>query len=81
MQISILFFASAQDATGCSDLMWECAEGTTVEQCVLELQTRHPALIALAPRLRFAVNAEFADPSAVLKPGDTLAMLPPMSGG
>ena len=81
MQISILFFASAQDATGSSDITWECAEGTTIEQCVLELQARYPALTALVPRLRFAVNAEFAAPSAVLNPGDALALLPPMSGG
>ena len=81
MNISLLFFASAQDATGTADLAWECSPGSTVEQCAIELATRFPALQELVPRVRFAVNAEFATLSTVLKEGDTLAFLPPMSGG
>lgn len=81
MQISLLFFASAQDATGSADLDWECAPDTTVEQCVEQLKARFPVLRELAPRVRFAVNAEFATSATILKAGDTLAFLPPMSGG
>jgi len=40
-----------------------------------------PALAAVPPEALFALNETFADRGAVLKDGDDLALLPPVSGG
>jgi molybdopterin converting factor small subunit len=45
------------------------------------LVERYPALGPLAPGLRYAVNEEFASPDRELRDRDTLALVPPVSGG
>jgi len=81
MQIEVLCFASARDAVGAPRLVLELGEGATVRTALAALAERHPALRAGLGALRCAVNEDFADASRGLAPGDTLALLPPVSGG
>ena len=81
MRVTVLCFASAQDAAGCPELSLEINEGSTVGDAVTTLVAGHPGLRPLIPRLRFAVDTEFVGESAALHNGCTLALLPPMSGG
>jgi molybdopterin synthase catalytic subunit len=45
------------------------------------LAERHPALAPLLPHLRVAVDQEFSDAQAEVRPGAELALIPPVAGG
>jgi molybdopterin converting factor subunit 1 len=81
VRIQVLHFAAAREAAGCASEAVELPEGATVADAKALLLSRHPALRAAAPRLRFAVGERFAAESAPLSTGDVLALLPPVSGG
>ena len=81
MQIQVLCFAAVRDALGATTIDLELETGATVGVALERLATKSPALLALLPTLRVAVNEEFAAGSDVLQAGATLALLPPMSGG
>ena len=81
MRIEVLCFAAARDALGAPRLEIELGDGATVNDAAAALVERSPALAALAPGLRFAVNEEFASPGRALHDRDTLALVPPVSGG
>ena len=79
MSVSVLLFAAARRWTGRGALSLEAVPGMTVRGLLAD-----PSLAALGPHLsslRFAVNEEFAPLDAAVKDGDTVAVLPPVSGG
>ncbi len=87
MQVRVLFFGVLKDLFSSSSAAVTLPEGSTVEQLTEQLRngasthraesTRHPVWGALA----VAVNHEYANRSAVLRDGDEVALLPPVSGG
>ncbi|BDI30881.1 hypothetical protein CCAX7_29320 [Capsulimonas corticalis] len=81
MQVTVLLFASYQDAAGTDNLRLDLPEGVTAAGCAETLAATFPALAARLPAGRVAVNAEFADDRTILRDGDEVAFLPPMSGG
>jgi molybdopterin synthase catalytic subunit len=81
VRITVLCFAAARDATGEATLSLELETGARVADAGAILVARHPRLALAVPVLRFAVAEEFVTPEHVLRDGDTLALLPPVSGG
>lgn len=85
MRISVLLFASAREAVGCSQLWLEvppaASGGATASTALALLLAAHPSLRALAPCLQLAVNQRHAGAETPLAEGDELALLPPLSGG
>lgn len=77
--VTVLLFAGLRQAagTGRVDLAWR--PGLTVADAADALEAEHDGL-----RLRgslVAVNEAYAAPDRALRGGDTLAFLPPVSGG
>lgn len=56
-------------------------EGDTVERVRDRLVARLPAAAPFLPTLLYALNEEYAKLSAKVSSGDTLALIPPVSGG
>jgi molybdopterin synthase catalytic subunit len=81
MRIQVLYFAAARERAGRDADTLELPDGATVAVLARELSARHPPLGALLPRLRFAVNEEFADEARALADGDEVALIPPVAGG
>ena len=81
MRIEVLLFASAREAVGETRTTIEAPEGAAVGSVLELLLERHPALAPARGSLRFAVNEDFVGPDHVLRSGDRLALLPPVSGG
>jgi len=81
MWVEVLFFAAARDAAGRADARLELPEGTSAERALELLGSRYPNLHDLVPSLRLAVNEEFVAAELVLRDGDCLALIPPVSGG
>jgi molybdopterin converting factor subunit 1 len=74
-----LFAAMAQQArTGV--LTVDLPEGSAVGAVQSELRRRHPRM-AWPPGTMLAVNQEYAGEGTLLKPGDEVAVIPPVSGG
>ena len=81
MEVRILCFASTQDVTGQRELTLQVPDSATAGGCLEALKSEYPALGPILGRCRIAVNDEFASESDAVSDGDTLALLPPMSGG
>jgi len=79
MKLRVMYFARLRDLVGTSDEM-VVYSGKTLDGLVRSLFKTHPGL-SNAGEIMFAVNEEFAPPSATLKDGDVVALLPPLNGG
>src|SRR5262245_16267436 len=81
MRIRVRLFAIQRELAGTREVPIELAEGGSVEDAWAALVTRYPALAPGRAFVRFARNADYADPGTRLADGDGLAGIPPVSGG
>lgn len=79
--VTVRLFAMQRQAAGRREEALELPDGATVEDAWAALVARHPALAPGRTAVRFAVNRAYADPADVLRDGDELACIPPVSGG
>ncbi len=79
MQVRVKFFAIFREMLGVKSELKEIAAGTTVEQLWLEYAARHPRTAKM--RAAYAVNQKIAAPDYILRDGDEVGFLPPVSGG
>jgi molybdopterin synthase catalytic subunit len=79
--VAVRLFGPAREAAGTGRVELELPAGATAADLVGELAARYPALAALLPRSRVAVNLEYVDGGTRLAPGDEVAILPPVGGG
>jgi sulfur-carrier protein len=79
--VTVLFFAGAREATGVARATYGSA-GSTVEQLArLLCSTYGPEFVAVMATCAIWVNGSPAPPGTKLRPGDEVAVLPPVSGG
>jgi molybdopterin synthase sulfur carrier subunit len=74
----VLFFAHLRDVVGAEFIMVD-ASGKTVAELKAELAAKYDL-----PRLETvmtAMNEEFASNDEVIRDGDEIALIPPVSGG
>ncbi len=82
MTVVVLYFAALRELCGRAEERFDMPEqGSTVALLRGLLLERHPALGPHLGSVRFAVNESFVDVAARLAPGDTVALIPPVSGG
>ena len=62
-------------------LQLDLPSGTTVRGASESIAEKLPSLRDVLGRVAFAVNREYVKPDAILKDGDELALIPPVSGG
>ena len=79
--VRMLFFAHLQDVARAHEMAVILPTGATVRDAAEVLAGRAAGFESLLAHTRVAVNAEFADADMVLKSGDEVAWMPPMSGG
>ncbi|ORZ26494.1 hypothetical protein BCR41DRAFT_348391 [Lobosporangium transversale] len=80
---TVLYFASAKDASKTDSDKFEWVEGITSQDLSQLLLDRHPALATVLKTSMFAVNMEYMDQDQAwtVQPGDEIAIIPPVSGG
>ncbi|CAK9179413.1 unnamed protein product [Ilex paraguariensis] len=81
VEIKVLFFARARDVTGLTDMPLVVASGSTAENCLYELMSKFPSLKEISNCMVLALNEEYISESTIVKNGDELAIIPPISGG
>lgn len=79
MIVEVKFFARYREITGIEAEELETA-AADLEGFMLDLFRKYPKLSS-EKNMLVAVNEAFADPKAPLNEGDTVAVLPPVSGG
>lgn len=81
MLLRVTYFIAHRDAAGVDEERIELPEGATVAALLEELVRRHPALAALARDTVVSVNKGVGSERTVLRDGDEVALIPPVSGG
>lgn len=81
MQVQVRYFAIVRERLGREGETIELANDATVAALVDLLSRRHEAVRALRRYLTLAVNREVVGPEAILRPGDEVALIPPVAGG
>ena len=79
--VKVRLFARLSDLAGTRETEIELVEQITVTDLFWSLCSRYPELSDYRERLMFAVNAEYVDASFILKGGEEVALIPPVSGG
>lgn len=81
MRVRVLFFGILKNIVGKSEDVIELSEGASVRDLLLCYESKIPKLKESLPSLALAVNQQYVGPDMKLKPGDEIALLPPVSGG
>ena len=81
MNVTVKLFAILRDKAGVAELRMPLPARASVSDAMEMVLQRHPELAPFANRVAFAVNLTRVDGQTVLKDGDELALLPPVSGG
>jgi len=82
MKINVLFFARIAEAVGEREIELELPEGSTVRHAWERIESDHPGVKSASGGAAFAVNEAYVRPNDhILREGDTLAVIPPVSGG
>lgn len=80
--IRVLYFAAVRDLVGQGEEELELPPAVTrVSDLAAHLERVHPELSGRLVGVRIAVNEEFADAMDPIKPGDVVALIPPVAGG
>jgi molybdopterin converting factor subunit 1 len=80
VKVDVLLFASLKDELG-PQVSIEVDEPATVASLRRALEAAYPAIGRFGDRAKAAVNETWSRESDDVKPGDTVALLPPVAGG
>jgi len=81
IQVNVKLFAIFQEVFATEELQMQMEIGTCVSQVFDRLATQQPKLEPWRSLTRYAINLNFVEPQSILKDGDEVALIPPVSGG
>lgn len=81
MQVQVMLFASLREAAGAPTLEVELREGSDTTALLRCLRALLPQAAGLLDRSAVAINEAYAPAGALIRAGDTVALIPPVSGG
>jgi sulfur-carrier protein len=81
IKIKVKLFAVYQEAFDTSELVLDTPGQTTVSGVLDSLIEQQPQLEQWKKVTRFGVNLKFVEPETILKDGDEVVLIPPVSGG
>jgi molybdopterin converting factor subunit 1 len=82
MQIVVLYFAALRELVTLSQERLTFGDASfSVAELARQLVARHPSLEGRLQSVRFAVNENFVQLDAMVRDGDTVALIPPVAGG
>jgi ThiS family. len=79
--VTVRLFAGAAEVAGVRAWRLQVEDGMTVQDAFLALCYAFPPVSSFAGRLLFALNTEYAGPQALIRPGDEVCLVTPVSGG
>jgi len=80
-KVLVKFFASARDIVGKKDLKMEIEKNCRVKDVMENIFKEYPELKKLEDQLLISVNKDRTAKDEILKDGDEIAVMPPVTGG
>lgn len=80
MEISILCFGITKEILGSFIVAKSIESDLSLAELMQDLKSQYPALNEL-PSIQIAINEEYQSSEYIIKPGDELVLIPPVSGG
>ena len=81
VRVKVLFFGRLKDVVGQSEESLDLSDASTIEQLFALYAGRIPELAKYRSSVVASRNQEFAAWDTLLRTGDEVAFLPPVSGG
>lgn len=82
MNVRILFFSLLRDLVGADEIDWELAgDGLSVADLLAQLYARWPGLREWDAKILVALDLDYVGRDALVRPGQELAIMPPVQGG
>jgi MoaD family protein len=81
MKVHVQFYAQLHDVIGIRELDVDLAEGATVRELLDQIYAKQPALRSHDKSILIGAGVEFVDRNHKLKPGEEIAIMPPVQGG
>lgn len=81
MQIRVLLFGILKDLVGSPNETVDLPEGARVDDLLARYIDRFSRLETMMPSIAVSVNQEYSQSNRVLRAGDEVGLLPPVSGG
>lgn len=79
--VRVLLFSVLRDRVGAHELRLPLPDPPTGGALLDQIEIEHPILASFRPVVRLAVNASYVQPEALLRAGDEVALITPVSGG
>lgn len=79
--VTVKLFAAYQEAYGVEEIQQQFPPQTPVKAVLDEILKEHPQLEQWRAVTNFGVNLDFVSPETILKDGDEVVLIPPVSGG
>ncbi|HEY1526898.1 MAG TPA: molybdenum cofactor biosynthesis protein MoaE [Candidatus Angelobacter sp.] len=81
MRVRVLLFGQLKDIVGRQEDSLDLESGALLSVVMAHYSSRYPKFQGLTNSIACSINQEYAQGSAVLKEGDEVGLLPPVSGG
>jgi molybdopterin converting factor subunit 1 len=81
MNVKVRFFAHTREIAGTEMKDMEFQEGATGADLLKTLEEQYPKFREFSSYVALAVNEEYMHRNKELKEGDTISLIPPVSGG
>lgn len=80
-QYTVRLFAGLREMIGAREITVDLPDGATADLLKGRIADMHPHVAPLLPTTACAVNEEYVDAAHILRAGDDVALIPPVSGG
>ena len=81
MKVRVQFYAQLPELIAVHELELELQQGADVRQLLEKIYAQKPALRAHDKSILIGAGLEFVDRNYKLKPGEEIAIMPPVQGG
>jgi MoaE-MoaD fusion protein len=81
MRVKVLLFGQLKDIVGRQEESLDLDSGAQLSAVMDHYSARYPRFHGLTKSIACSINQEYAQGSALLKEGDEVGLLPPVSGG
>lgn len=81
MRCTIRLFAQLAETAGTREVTLDVPDNATVSDAIDALARQLTSIAPLRDPIAIAVNEEYVQPDYMLEEGDTIALIPPVSGG